>query len=150
MPAGSADLASASASESGAAKLHIRSIAENADFRQAYAFGREFMIWQARPNISGVQSKKACDKDDDYDDADDVENVHGVLRVRHARFQYESTTLQQETCPSTTKFRTPRPELRSLAPLFFARAAIALSIIRASQSAQNVRPPWLCHGERSD
>jgi hypothetical protein len=36
------------------------------------------MILQARPNISGVQSKKACDKDDDYDDADDVENVHGV------------------------------------------------------------------------
>jgi hypothetical protein len=83
--------AMASASESGAVKLHIRSIVENADFRQAYVFGHEFMILQARPNVSGVQSKKACDKDDDYDDADDVENVHGVLRVRHARFQYEST-----------------------------------------------------------
>jgi hypothetical protein len=45
---------------------------------------------------SGVQPEKACDKEDDDDDADDVENVHGVLRLRHARFQHESAALQQE------------------------------------------------------
>jgi hypothetical protein len=43
-----------------------------------------------------VQSEKACDEDDDDDDADDVEDVHGVLRLRHARFQHESAALSQE------------------------------------------------------
>jgi MtN3 and saliva related transmembrane protein len=57
---------------------------------------------------SSVQPEKACDKEDDDDDADDVENVHCGLRVRHARFQHESTALQQETCWSASKFRRPR------------------------------------------
>jgi hypothetical protein len=39
---------------------------------------------QAGPSIpySGVQTKEACNKDDNYHDADDIENVHGVLRSR--------------------------------------------------------------------
>jgi hypothetical protein len=45
---------------------------------------------------SSVQPEKAYDKEDDDDDADDVENVHAILRVRHSRFQHESTALQQE------------------------------------------------------
>jgi hypothetical protein len=115
---GSVDLASAAAPESGAAKLHIRSAAEDADgtFGRPLPFGHEFMILPAWPNISGVQPEEACDKEDDNDDADDVENVHGVLQVRQARFRYESMALQ-ETCRSATKFRSRRPELRSLAPL---------------------------------
>jgi hypothetical protein len=52
-----------------------------------------------------VQSEKTCDKDDDDDDADDVENVHWILRLRHVRFRYESTALQQETSRSASKFR---------------------------------------------
>ena len=44
--------------------------------------------------VSGVQTQKACDKDDNYHYADDVENVHCVLRSRHARFQYESAALE--------------------------------------------------------
>jgi hypothetical protein len=43
-----------------------------------------------------VQTKEACDEENDDDDADDVENVHWVLRLRQAHFQYESTVLQQE------------------------------------------------------
>ena len=43
-----------------------------------------------------MQPEKARDEKDDDDDADDVENVHGVLRLRHTRFQNESTALQQE------------------------------------------------------
>ncbi len=39
---------------------------------------------------SSVQPEKACDKENDDDDADDVENVHGVLRLRHARFQMKA------------------------------------------------------------
>ena len=37
-----------------------------------------------------MQPEKACDKEDDDDGADDVENVHGVLRLRHARFQMKA------------------------------------------------------------
>jgi hypothetical protein len=44
---------------------------------------------------SSVQPEQAGDKEDDNDDADNVENVHGVLRLRHARLQYESAALQQ-------------------------------------------------------
>ena len=43
-----------------------------------------------------MQPEKAGDEKEDDDDADDVENVHGVLRLRHTRFQNESTALQQE------------------------------------------------------
>jgi MtN3 and saliva related transmembrane protein len=43
---------------------------------------------------SSVQPEKAGDEKDDDDDADDVENIHGVLRLRHTRFQNESTVLQ--------------------------------------------------------
>jgi hypothetical protein len=43
-----------------------------------------------------MQPEEAGDKEDDDDDADDVENVHGVLRLRHARFQHEIAALQQE------------------------------------------------------
>jgi hypothetical protein len=80
-------------------------------------FGRRNILTRCRTFVSGVQPEKACDKEDDDDDADDVENVHGILRVRQARFHCESAALQQETCRSATKFRSPRPELRSLAPL---------------------------------
>ena len=55
------------------------------------------MISQVRQIFrSSVQPEKAGDEKDDDDDADDVENVHGVLRLRHTRFQNESTALQQE------------------------------------------------------
>jgi hypothetical protein len=54
-----------------------------------------------------MQSEKACDKEDHYDDADDVEDVHDVLQVRHARFQHESTALQQQTSRSAVKFLRP-------------------------------------------
>jgi len=43
---------------------------------------------------SGVQSKEACNKDDNYHDADDVENVHCVLRLGYARFQCEFAALE--------------------------------------------------------
>jgi hypothetical protein len=60
------------------------------------------MISQAPTDIFlSVQPEKTGDEKDDDDDADDVENVHGVLRLRHARFQNESTALKQE-----------RPDLR--------------------------------------
>lgn len=59
-------------------------------------------------SCSGVQPEKACDKEDHDDDADDVENVHGILRLRHARFQHESTALQQGTSRSASKFHRPR------------------------------------------
>jgi hypothetical protein len=80
-------------------------------------FGRRNILTRRRTFVSGVQPEKACDKEDDDDDADDVENVHGILRVRQARLHCESAAPQQETCRSATKFRSPRPELRSLAPL---------------------------------
>jgi hypothetical protein len=41
---------------------------------------------------SGVQTKEACNKDDNDHDADDVKNVHWVLRLRYARFQNEKGT----------------------------------------------------------
>jgi hypothetical protein len=44
--------------------------------------------------LSSMQPKEAGDKENDDDDTDDVENVHCVLRLRHARFQYESAALQ--------------------------------------------------------
>jgi two-component sensor histidine kinase len=53
-----------------------------------------------------MQPKEASDKEND--DADDVENVHGVLRLRHARFQHESAALQQGTFLSASRFRRPR------------------------------------------
>jgi hypothetical protein len=43
-----------------------------------------------------MQSEETGDKENDDDDADDVENVHGILRLRHARFQHESAALQKE------------------------------------------------------
>jgi hypothetical protein len=49
--------------------------------------------WSSIP-YSGVQTKEACNKDDNHHYADDVENVHCVLRSRHARFQYESAALE--------------------------------------------------------
>jgi hypothetical protein len=36
-----------------------------------------------------MQTKEACNKDDNYHYADDVENVHCVLRSWYVRFQYE-------------------------------------------------------------
>jgi MtN3 and saliva related transmembrane protein len=57
---------------------------------------RDLNSWSRRlRQISGssVQPEKACDKEDDDDDADDVENVHGVLQLRHARFQNESAAV---------------------------------------------------------
>jgi hypothetical protein len=64
------------------------------------------MISQVRQLFhSGVQPEKACDKEDHYNDADDVED--DVLRVRHARFQHESTALQQQTSRSAVKFLRP-------------------------------------------
>jgi hypothetical protein len=56
---------------------------------------------------SSVQSEKACDKEDDDDDADNVEDVHGVLRLRHARFQNESGA-PTGTSRSASKFHSPR------------------------------------------
>jgi MtN3 and saliva related transmembrane protein len=47
-------------------------------------------------SCSNMQPEKACDKEDNNDDADDVENVHGVLRLRHSRFQHETTALQRK------------------------------------------------------
>jgi hypothetical protein len=44
--------------------------------------------------VSDVQTKETRDKDDNYDYADDVKNVHAVLRLRYARFQYESAVLE--------------------------------------------------------
>jgi hypothetical protein len=38
---------------------------------------------------SEVQTKEACNKDDNDHYADDVENIHCTLRLRYARFQYE-------------------------------------------------------------
>jgi hypothetical protein len=32
---------------------------------------------------SGVETKEACNEDDNYHYADDIENVHGVLRSRY-------------------------------------------------------------------
>jgi hypothetical protein len=55
-----------------------------------------------------MQPEKSCDKEDDDDDADDVENVHGVLRLRHARFQSENAALQYETSRPAGKFQRPR------------------------------------------
>jgi hypothetical protein len=44
--------------------------------------------------VSDVQTKEACNKDDNYHYADDVENIHCVLRSRYARLQYESAPLE--------------------------------------------------------
>jgi len=64
-------------------------------------------FWNSRPwsrnrcgkpdlaiRYSDVQTKEACDKDDNYHYADDVENIHCVFRSRYARFQYESAALE--------------------------------------------------------
>jgi hypothetical protein len=51
-----------------------------------------------------VQSEEACNYDYDDHDADDVKNVHCVLRLRHARLQYEVTALLQETPWRERKF----------------------------------------------
>jgi hypothetical protein len=45
-------------------------------------------------SASDVQTKEACNKDDNYHYADDVKNVHCVLRLSYARFQYESAALE--------------------------------------------------------
>jgi hypothetical protein len=68
---------------------------------------RDLNSWSSRLRqifCSSVQPEKASDDDDDDDDADDVENVHDVLRLSHARFQHESTMLQQEKSRSASKF----------------------------------------------
>jgi MtN3 and saliva related transmembrane protein len=60
---------------------------------------RDLNSWSGRLRQifrSSVQPEKAGDEKDDDDDADDVENIHGVLRLRHTRFQNESTVLQRE------------------------------------------------------
>ena len=54
----------------------------------------EFTIAQVRQLSCSTQPEESGDKENDDDDADDVENVHGVLRLRHARFQQESAALQ--------------------------------------------------------
>jgi hypothetical protein len=41
-----------------------------------------------------TQPEESGNKDYDDHDADDVKNVHCILRLRHARLQYESTMLQ--------------------------------------------------------
>ena len=46
---------------------------------------------------STVQSEVACNEKYYNHDADDVENIHCVLRLRHARLQYEETALQSKT-----------------------------------------------------
>ena len=46
------------------------------------ANGRLLALERSRYIVSDVQTKEACNKDDNYDDADDVENVHCVLRLR--------------------------------------------------------------------
>jgi hypothetical protein len=45
-------------------------------------------------SYSGMQTKEACNEDDNYHYADDVKNVHCVFRSRYARFQYESAALK--------------------------------------------------------
>src|ERR1700738_5179029 len=52
---------------------------------------------------SDVQTKETCNKDDYDYYADDVENIHCVLRLRYARFQYESAAL--DSC-SPARFGT--------------------------------------------
>jgi hypothetical protein len=56
------------------------------------------LVRQALSSIpySGVQTKEACNKDDNYHYADDVENVHCVFRSRYARFQYENEALERK------------------------------------------------------
>jgi hypothetical protein len=46
---------------------------------------------------SDVYPKEACNKDYDDHDTNDVKNVHCTLPLSHARLQYESTMLQQQT-----------------------------------------------------
>ena len=55
-----------------------------------------FAMPQAGSSIpySGVQTKEACNKDDNDHYADDIEDVHGVLRRGMCRFQYESGALE--------------------------------------------------------
>jgi len=54
----------------------------------------EFLMLQAPADIlfkrAGLKNRR---QEDNNDDADDVENVHVVLRLRHTRFQHESTAL---------------------------------------------------------
>jgi hypothetical protein len=57
--------------------------------------------------VSDVQTKETCNKDDNDHYADNVENIHCVLRSRHARFQYESAALEQETSGPDGMFHHP-------------------------------------------
>jgi len=41
-----------------------------------------------------VQTKEACNQDDNYYYADDVENVHCCIPIEYGRFQYESAALE--------------------------------------------------------
>jgi hypothetical protein len=61
---------------------------------KAVALGRPHKPELIAIPYSDVQSKEACNKDDNNDDADDVKDVHSVLRLRYARFQYEITALE--------------------------------------------------------
>jgi hypothetical protein len=50
---------------------------------------------------SGVDTKEACNKDDNYHYADDVENVHCVLRLRYGDFNMKARHLNRK-CPGLT------------------------------------------------
>jgi hypothetical protein len=45
---------------------------------------------------SSVQSKEACNEDDNDDNADDVKDVHCVLRLSYARFNMKSRCLNRK------------------------------------------------------
>src|SRR5471030_2452835 len=61
-----------------------------------------------RPMVcSSVQPEEACNEKHYDHDADDVENIHCVLRLRHARLQYEEHARNQYE-ETELQSKTPR------------------------------------------